>query len=335
MKNTVQKKKKEKKFKLFDMNRDGKGVYEQESRKPTLKFFFVLFKRKFTQLLQLNLLMLPMIIPIIVIAAMYLVGTKTNTVTEVAYVPLHGITTILPSPSLTAAADLSGIQMELPVFSTGMNIAMIVCVLFLALTFGWQNVGAKYVLRGLFRGDAVFVFTDYFYAIKRNFKQAFFVGLIDFICSIVLIIDFIFFFFRTGSFGLDFMYFTIFAISIIYIIMRFYIYHLLITFDLSIFKILKNALIFTVLGIKRNVMGLLGLILLLGIHLFLILMFIPMGISIPLVLPLVYILAWCGFITTYASYPIIDRYMIEPYQSKLAVAQESEEEETEDIESAE
>ena len=196
MKNTVQNKKKDKKFKLFDLNRDGKGVYEQESRKPTLKFFFVLFKRKFTQLLQLNLLMLPMIIPIIVIAAMYLVGTKTNTLTDAVYVPLHGITTILPSPSLTVAVDLAGIQMELPVFSTTMNVVMIVCVLFLALTFGWQNVGATYVLRGLFRGDAVFVFTDYFYAIKRNFKQAFFFGLLDFICSIVLIIDFIFFFFR-------------------------------------------------------------------------------------------------------------------------------------------
>ena len=36
--------KKDKKFKLFDMNRDGKGVYEQESRKPTLKFFFHLIR---------------------------------------------------------------------------------------------------------------------------------------------------------------------------------------------------------------------------------------------------------------------------------------------------
>ena len=55
-----------KKFKLFDSNRDGKGVYEQENRKPTLKFFFILVKRKFTQLLQLNLLMLFMVIPFLV-----------------------------------------------------------------------------------------------------------------------------------------------------------------------------------------------------------------------------------------------------------------------------
>lgn len=317
MKTNMKKNKKEKKFKLFDLNRDGKGVYEQESRKPTLKFFFVLLKRKFTQLLQLNVLMLPMIIPILAVAILYLFGSKTTTITDAVYVPLHGITTILPSPSLTGAVDLSGMQMELPGFmAPWMVIVMVVCVLFLAVTFGWQNVGAHYVLRGLFRGDAVFVFSDYFYAIKRNFKQAFFFGLLDFVCSAVLIIDFIFFFFRTGSFGADFMYFAIFAIGLLYIIMRFYTYHLLITFDLSILKILKNSLIFTVLGLKRNVMALLGLVLVIGFHLLLILTFFPMGISIPLVLPMFYILSLCGFITTYAAYPIIDRHMIEPYQNK-------------------
>ena len=309
----TQKTKNEKKFKLFDMTRDGKGVYEQESRTPTLKFFFVLLKRKFTQLLQVNLLMLFMVIPILIILGFYLMGAKSPSVTDTLYAPLHGISMIDPSSSLVLFADLSGIQMELPVFSTAANVITIICVLFLALTFGWQNVGATYVLRGLFRGDPVFVFTDYFYAIKRNFKQAFFMGLLDFLFSAILIVDFIFFYFQTGSFGLDFMYFAIFAISVLYFVMRFYIYHLLITFDISIWKILKNSLIFTALGIKRNLMAILGILILAAIHLVLIFLLIPMGVSIPLVLPLVYILAMLAFITTYAAYPIIDRYMIAPY----------------------
>ncbi len=316
MKNSIETTKKEKKFKLFNMNREGKGVYEVEDRKPTLKFFFILFKRKFTQLLQLNLLMLFMVIPLIVILGLYLGGTKTPSITDAAFVPLYGITKILPSPSLTSLLDLSSIQMDLPVFSPLMNVLIIAMVVFLAVTWGWQNVGATYVLRGLFRGDAVFIFSDYFYAIKRNFKQAFLFGLLDFICSAVLILDFLYFFFRTGgSFGMDFMYFAIFAIGIIYITMRFYMYHLLITFDLTTYKILKNSLIFSVLGIKRNVMAYLGLILLIALHIALIVLLLPMGISIPLVLPLVYILATIGFIVTYAAYPIIDRYMIEPYQN--------------------
>lgn len=316
MKNATETNEKKKKFKLFDMSRNGKGVFEVESRKPTLKFFFVLLKRKFTQLLQLNLMMLFMVLPLVVILGIYFGGTKTPTVTDALYVPLYGINQILPSPSLTTTLDLSGIQMEVPVFSPVMNIVMIAMVIFLLVTWGWQNTGAAYVLRGLFRGDPVFVFTDYFYAIKRNFKQAFFLGLVDFLCCVVLIIDFLFFFYRTGSFGADFMYFAIFAITLIYLVMRFYLYQMLVTFDLSVFKIIKNALIFSVLGIKRNVMAFLGLVLLLGIHLALIIILVPMGISIPLVLPFVYIFAIIGFITVYASYPVIDRYMIAPYEGE-------------------
>ncbi len=311
------KNKKEKKFKLFDMNRDGKGVDKKEDRKPTLKFFFVLWWRKFSQLLQLNLLMLFQIIPLLVIAGIYFMGTKTPTVTSGSFAPLYGMSKILPSsPSLAQSLDFAGIQMEVPVFNPWMMIIMIVLGLFLAITWGWQNVGATYVLRGLVRGDAIFVFSDYFYAIKRNFKQAFFMGLIDFVFSAVLIIDFLFFYYKTGSFGADFMYFAIFAIALIYIVMRFYIYHLLITFDLKNLKILKNALIFSVLGIKRNLMAAIGLVLLFGLHIFLIFWLMPMGIAVPVILPFTYILATIGFITSYAAYPIIDRYMIVPYQTK-------------------
>ncbi len=323
--------KKTKKFKLFDMNRDGKGVYEVEDRKPTLKFFFKLFKRKFSQLLQLNTLILFQIIPVLVIVGLYLLGAKTPSVTDTSYVPLYGISKIYPSPALTSTLDLAGIQMELPVFSpltTGIMIAM---VLFLILTFGWQNVGTKYVLRGLFRGDPVFVFSDYFHAIKRNFKQAFFFGLLDFLFSAVLIIDFIFFYYRTGSFGFDFMYFTIFAIGLLYLVMRFYLYHLLITFDLKTIKLLKNALIFTVLGIKRNLMACLGILLLVGIHVLLIIWLVPLGLAIMLILPVVYIFATIGFITTYAAYPIIDRYMIAPYENEHSSLSEEGEQTQADI----
>jgi len=321
--------KKDKKFKLFDMNRDGKGVFEKEDRKPTLKFFFKLFARKFTQLMRLNLMMLFQIIPIIAIVYVYFTGAKTQSAMSALFAPLYGIGKIVPSAAVSANLDLLGMQIELPVFSLVVNIIIICLVVFLAITYGWQNVGATYVLRGLFRGDAVFIWSDYFYAIKRNFKQAFFMGLLDFIFTVVLIIDFIFFYYKTGeSFGTDFMYFMIFALVIIYLTMRFYIYHLLITFDLSIMKILKNALIFTALGIKRNIMAVLGAALVIGVHLILIILFLPMGISIPIILPLCYIMAVLSFITTYAAYPIIDKYMIAPWQKE-----ESDEDINEDVSS--
>ena len=304
---------KKKKFKLFDMNRDGKGVYETETRKPTLGFFFKLFFRKFTQLLQLNLLMLFMVIPLIAVVFIYFLGDKTPTVTNALYAPLYGISTSIPSASAASHLDLSSIQMEVPVFNHAMVIVIAALFIFLIVTWGWQNVGAAYVLRGLFKGDPVFVFSDYFYGIKRNFKQAFVLGIIDFVITAVLIIDFIFFFNLTGSFTYDFMYFAIMALLIIWIMMRFYLYNLLVTFDLKSFKIIKNSFIFSILGIKRNIMAFLGIAILVVLHILLVFVFIPMGISIPLVLPLVYLIAAIGFMATYASFPVIQKYMIDPY----------------------
>ena len=308
----------------FKRNKKDEDLMEFETRKPTLGFFFKLLFRKFAQLLQLNLLMLFMVIPIIVVVFVFLLGEKTPTATSPLYASLYGISQVTQSAEVAHLLDMSSVQMNLPVFSPFVNILFLCMGLLLALTWGWQNVGATYVLRGLFRGDAVFVFSDYFYAIKKNLKQGFFMGLIDFIICAILIYDFTYFYNQTGDFMIDVMYFVTFALLLIYIVMRFYLYTQLVTFDLKIFKIFKNALIFTPLGIKRNILAFLGIVLLIALHIFLIFLFIPIGISIPIVLPFVYILSVLGFMAMYAAYPVIEKYMITPYDSADTDAEEIE-----------
>ncbi|MBR2388445.1 MAG: DUF624 domain-containing protein [Clostridia bacterium] len=307
---------KKKKFRLFDMNRDGKGVEEEEDRTPNLKFFFKLFFRKFSKLIQLNLLMIFQVLPIIAIVLMYIYGNKTPTATDVSFAPLYGIDSLANSVGAAPLLDLVSTQMGLPVFAPIINITMIVLAVLLIVTWGWQNVGAAYVARGLYRGEPVFVWSDFFYGIKRNFKQGFLLGLIDALIMIVLAVDFVFFLSRGGTFALDFMYFVIFALVIVYMVMRFYIYLMLITFDMKITKIIKNALIFTVLGIKRNLLAILGVAILLVINGYLIVLTFPSGFSLPVVLPFIYLFASFLFITTYAAYPVIDKYMIAPYANK-------------------
>ena len=115
------------------------------------------------------------------------------------------------------------------------------------------------------------------------------------------------------------MYFAILAICILYFFMRFYIYLMMVTFDLSIRKILKNALIFTVLGWKRNLLALLGIAVITAINIAFFPLFAvtPLGIAIPLILPFLYYLSVTAFTSAYAAYPIIDRYMIDPYQNPV------------------
>ena len=314
-----------KRFRLFDMNRDGKGVYEDEDRTPTLKFFFKLFWRKFSKILQVNLLMIFQVIPLLAIGLFFFLGNKTPTATDVSFAPLYGINKIANSVGAAPVLDVSSIQMGIPVFAPVFTFSMIALALVLIVTFGWQNVGAAYVLRGLYRGDPVFVFSDFFYGIKKNFKQGLLLGLIDALVIVVLAVDFIFFFNKGGTFGLDFMYFVIFALVLIYIVMRFYIYLMLITFDIKISKIIKNALIFTVLGIKRNLLALLGIALILALNIVLIILCLPTGFSLPIVLPFVYLMGTLSFISTYAAYPVIDKYMIAPYANKSTEETDAEE----------
>ena len=313
-------------YNFFNGNRDRPDA-KWEDTTPNLRFFFKLLARKFWRLLSLNLMMLPLSLPILAALLIYTNIQTTPTQQSALFAPLFGANLIESTPKSGFLLDLFGAQWLVPSYNaTGTYVGIGVCIAFLALIFGWQNIGSTYILRGLVRGDATFLGSDYFYAIKRNWKQGFFLGLIDFIVLFLLGFDILYFYFRTGSFFMDVMFFASCALAILYFFMRFYLYLLQITFHLSIRKILKNALIFTTLGIKRNLMGALGLILLTAINIGFVLLIAPTGglLGVGLILPLLHYLAVAGFIQVYAAYPVIDRYMIAPYRKAGDANEETE-----------
>lgn len=312
-------------LKMFAWKEDRPDA-EEESTEPTLKRYFKLLGRKFWKLISLNMMMLPMILPLVGLAALYFGFERTPTATDAAFPALYGASLIEPTPFLTALLDLFGLQLQIPVYGTSTYLWMGLCVLFLIVTWGWQNVGATYVLRGLVRGDAVFVWSDYFYAVKRNLKQGFFLGLIDLLVLFLAVFDFLYFNGSPDTFTNNVMFFGVVALSILYFFMRFYIYLLSVTFHLSIRKIFKNAIIFVTLGIKRNLMGALGIVVMTAINVVLFRLLMPLNIAIPLILPFLYYLSFTAFTSAYAAYPIIDRYMIAPYAGKQEEEETAEEE---------
>ena len=324
------KKKKPLLYGLFHNRWDDTKDAIEEDTTPTLKRFFKLFGRKFWNLISLNLMMLPMIIPIIVAIFLYMGIAKTPSANNPIFAQLYGAGVMQNTPASTFLLDLFGAQFQIPAYNaTGTYVGIGICAAFLIITFGWQNVGVTYILRSLVRGDPVFLFTDYFYAIKRNWKQGFFLWLLDLAILFFLGFDFLYFQGQVGSFGQDLMYWAIIALAILYFFMRFYIYHLQITFELSIRKILKNALIFTTLGIKRNLMALLGIVALTTIAVALVALTISLFgmnlLPIPVMLTLMIFLAATAFMTSYAAYPIIDRYMIAPFVTDEDTDEDAEE----------
>ena len=313
---------------FFDLNRANRPDAKEEDTRPTVKRYFKLLGRRFWQLVSLNLMMLPMIIPIVVILYLYMGFEQTPVENTVVFSQIYGANLIDQSPSTGVLLDLYGAQLMMPVYNTLTYILWGACIVFLLVTFGWQNVGATYIVRSMVRGEPVFLMSDYFYAIKRNLKQGFFMGLLDAIILFLLGFDILYLWNVTGGFN-DFMFYGVCAIAILYFFMRFYLYLMLITFDLSIRKLFKNALIFTTLGVKRNLMGVLGLALITGFAAVLFPIFgaTPLGIALPIILPLLYYLAVCTFTSAYAAYPVIEKYMITPY--KTAENDEEDDEETE------
>ncbi len=295
------------------MNRDGKGVDPGEDTTPTLKFFFKLFWRKLSKIITLNMLAIIQVIPFIACLYLYFIATPTTpTQYYPEYAALFGIQEASSSALSSIDLALFSFQHPLPTYNTYIYWVIGALLLFQVVTYGWQKVGVIYVTRGLVRGDSVFIWADYFYAIKKNLKQGLLLGLIDCIATFALAFD-IYYFFTSPQTGLNnFMYVLTVALIVMYIIFRFYTYLMVVTFDMKLSKVFKNALIFVVLGIKRNIMALLGLALLTAFAVLLVVLFLPMGLGVTIVLPLIYYLGVCAFIYTYAAYPVIKKYMIDP-----------------------
>lgn len=311
--------KKKRGLRLLDPMRDGPGVEKGEDTAPTLRYFFKLFGRKFWKLVSLNLIMLVQVIPLGVCLFAFFSGPTTPTQYFPLYAPLLGAQTAAPTTFGQTLLNLSSGLFSISTYNTPIYWIIGAMALFQLVTYGWQKAGTIYILRSLVRGDGVFLISDYFYGIRKNLRQGFLLGLIDCIVLFALGFDFYYFYSMPPSLINNVMYGVIVALVVLWGIMRFYTYLMMVTFDMKISKILKNALIFTALGVKRNLMALLGIALLTALFgAFVVVCLTVWTVLIPLaiILPVLCYLAFVGFAYTYAAWPVIKRYMIDPVPAK-------------------
>ena len=297
-------------MKLFDLKKKKDRLdAPPEDTTPNIKYFFKSLWRKLTKLVSVNLLAILQFTPIFAALAVYFWADTTPAVTNTAYPVMQGIIDFQSStPADMMMLFASSIQSNELYITPIVMIIITVLVLIFAFTFGLWNVGLTYLMREMVNGRPVFIFSDIKYAIKRNFKQGICFGIFDLLLMVILYVDFTYLGGLPSSFYADFMYVAIIAISLIYLIMRFYFYLMLITFDIKIRKLLKNALIFVVLGIKRNLLAILWIIVMVIINFMIFVVMPPLGI----IFPILYMPTFPLFTTVYAAYPIIKKYMIDP-----------------------
>lgn len=272
---------------IFSNNymKEGPGVDKNGPKKKRFFYFFELFFRKFWKLIGLNLVFSVFCVP----AAMALVFMLNN----------------------WTRANVSGMVMLLGIF-------LLAC-----LPIGPAMAGVTYILRNFVQERPVFMLSDFWDALKSNLKQSIAIFYLDLIVTGVSTISFIWYFSNAGiSWAMMLPLALCIMVEIILMFMRFYTYLMVVTVDLPLKHIVKNAAIFSILGLKNNIITLF-FVLLIG---FPIVWYLPISASVLAVLGAVLI----GFIVTYNSYPYLVKYIIEPHDRQVRAELGEDEDDDED-----
>lgn len=304
-------------FKLYDPTRDGKGISKNKSVKESgIKRFFITFKDNFNKIFGVNIIMVLGNFPIFFLVAVLSGVSKVK-----SYIPndifqnLGGIHMVEgPTPFQMSIYGIEGIPSEILVY-TPLTFVLLGIGALSVFTFGIVNAGTAYVLRNIAMGEAVFVWSDFWYAVKRNWKQALPFGILDALINGLIIFN-IYTTVVSSNFLTSLMFWSNIVLAVLYFFMRCYIYVQMVTFKLSVFKILKNSLIFAILGLKRNVLALLGCILLVLFELMFVFGVGGVLISFGVAMPLAIMLSAMAYMKVYASYFKIKEVMIEPYKAE-------------------
>ncbi len=200
--------------------------------------------------------------------------------------------------------------------------------------------GLTFVCRNYAREEHAFILSDFLEATKKNWKQFLLNGIICYVFYILMSVAVNFYSQQMGSNQILYIPFVVCClVALLFVFAQFYIPVMIITFDLSLRQIYKNAFIFAILGLWRNLL-LLVIIAVLLLASFIFLLWIPpLAFLVLLVLAVFWFFSFIGFLVNFAVYPLLVKYIINPYnreqeekkKAEKKAAGEEEEEEEEDL----
>lgn len=308
--------KKKRRFNIYNLmyGRDGRGVRKKDVIKNyNFRNFFKLFGRKFRYIVNTNLIYIVGNFPIFFFLFAISGNFSRHAVLPMSemYSVLYGISTASADGiSMLPVSGIHGLMGSFPVSIGADNLFVKILYglsLLILITFGFVNAGCAYIMRNVIKGEPIFLWQDFFGTIKKNWKQAIPVGVLDAaVFSLCLYAVYYYYITYTVNY---IMFFCSLVTLAVYTFMRFYMYLIMVTFDMGILKIIKNSFIFSILCIGKNFLALFGILLLIFLTMFFAAVYTPLGIIILLVLFFGAML----FISTYVAYPQMKKYMIDPY----------------------
>ena len=253
----------------------GPGVAKDGPEKRRIVVFFEIFFRKFWKLEQVNLIFLMLCLPIVAL--------------------MVGLNILM----------LNVLQLE----------NALVCNFITFLPFSLLGIpisGMTYVTRNFAREEHAFVWFDFFDQIKKNWKQSLLHGIITYVIAFVAYYALLFYFVSAASTG--WFYAIPGALCLLlfvgFVFAQYYIFQMIITFDMPYKNMVKNGMIFSIAACLRNLLLTMLHVVVWGFTILLIA--VPETCFLGILILLIGIPAFSSFLTNFATYPVIVRYMIKP-----------------------
>ncbi len=213
---------------FFNFDKAGPGISPDAPKKKGIFLYFELLIRKLGAMIKTNILYVIISLPMIFIsffAGMYFTTWISNIIT---------------------IAD--------PVRKT--QLAMLLA--FLLVVFvgsGPASASLAYFYRTILREEHIYVFSDFWSNLKKNFLQGIAVGIIHPLVTLAAMFCAFFYAMQSVITGQTIWFFAMLVVGIfclIWVMAGFYIYQLMITFENSIIEIYKNALILALIKAPQN-----------------------------------------------------------------------------------
>ena len=259
----------------------GRGISREEALKRN---YFDILWRKLTKIIQINLLYFACNIVFFAAIAFMLLGLFIG--------------------GESFSAELSDYLVN--VFSGKALLPILPFVPFMFI--GPTTAGLTYVVRNFSRQEHAFVVSDFFEHTKKNFVQGLLASIIM-TAAYYLFLNAVIFYFNSPVNKNVVSVFSIFA-GYILVIASFYVYPLMVTFDLKLHAIFKNSVILAFVNLPWNLLTLAALVAVHGVLLW----------NMPviwLILMVIFLMAWSAYTINFTAWGAIDKYLITKSESNL------------------
>ncbi len=187
-------------------------------------------------------------------------------------------------------------------------IGLILIVASLFISFP-ATLGFTYVMRNIQRREHAWLWHDFIKHTKANYKKGVANGVVTLLVYYLLLNAHSIYYsqqvFGSGYVN-SFLAILMLALVVVFTWAQFYVNTMIVTFDLSLKNIYRNAVLFAISNAPRNILVSI-ICLILGFGVFVLAYIIPV---LAVILAILILYSLFGFITVFCVYPTIDKYMI-------------------------